>query len=234
MNRVSSGATWKVGIQEQNGAWQYWDLNTGSTAIGTFQYDIAAVTGWSGQHSFCVQLVVEGTGGSFIEVDRIRICRPGSVYGSANQGQSLWSKLISVPSSPTYTPTPTWSPTISPTPTLTVVSTQTATPTQSPTLTLTPWMQENKVMAFPNPARGRVTFAYTLSGPVRIKIDIYRLTGERVATIAEHQNGGTGQTLTSIWEAAQVAPGIYFCRIVATDAGGKEVLNVKKKIALVR
>lgn len=33
-------------------------------------------------------------------------------------------------------------------------------------------------------------FAYTVSGQAKVKIDIYRLTGERVASITEHVNGG--------------------------------------------
>jgi hypothetical protein len=75
-----------------------------------------------------------------------------------------------------------------------------------------------------------------VSGSAKISIDIYRLTGERVAHIEERKDGGnsSGQTFTTAWEAAGVAPGVYFCRIVATDGAGHEVLNVKKKVALVR
>jgi len=64
-----------------------------------------------------------------------------------------------------------------------------------------------------------VQFAYTVSGSAKISIDIYRLTGERVAHIEERKDGGSGsgQTFTTAWEAAGVAPGVYFCRIQASS-----------------
>jgi hypothetical protein len=79
-----------------------------------------------------------------------------------------------------------------------------------------------------------VNFAYNLTGPGKVQIDIYHLTGERVASITEYKDGGQGQTLSTTWEAMGVAPGIYICRIVVTDSGGKEILRLMKKVALIR
>jgi hypothetical protein len=90
------------------------------------------------------------------------------------------------------------------------------------------------VRTYPNPARGKVNFAYTISGAGKVKIDIYKLTGERVASITEYVNGGAGQTLSTAWNAVDVAPGIYFCRIVITDGSGKVILYQKKKVALIK
>jgi hypothetical protein len=104
-----------------------------------------------------------------------------------------------------------------------------------PTFTLVPdWVRGGTAIVYPNPAHGRVCFAYRLVGENKVAIDIYRLTGERVAHLEERQNGGAGQTFSSVWEAAGVAPGVYFARIVVTDAGGREVVNVKKKVALLK
>ncbi len=73
-----------------------------------------------------------------------------------------------------------------------------------------------------------------MQGAAKAEIDIYRLTGERVAHIVENRNGGAGQTLTTAWDAANVAPGIYLCRIKITDVNGKIILDQKKKIALLK
>ncbi|MEW6517016.1 MAG: T9SS type A sorting domain-containing protein [candidate division FCPU426 bacterium] len=139
--------------------------------------------------------------------------------------------------SPTPTATPshtrTASPTVTPTPSITT----TLQPTHSATLTMTPtgtpWVSAGRVLAYPNPARDRVVFAYTVPGASRIEIDIYHLTGERVARIEEGKNN-SGQTLTTAWEAAGVAPGIYLCRIKITDANGRVLLDQRKKVAIVR
>ncbi|MEW6516789.1 MAG: FG-GAP-like repeat-containing protein [candidate division FCPU426 bacterium] len=140
-------------------------------------------------------------------------------------GQAAMAAMVEL--IPSHTPTITLTPTFTQSPTLTPTLTPTATPTQAP------WLESGKVMAYPNPARGKVRFAYTLSGAGKVEIDIYRLTGERVVHIEERKDGGAGQTLTTTWEAAGVAPGIYICRIRITDSAGKVVLEQRKKVALI-
>lgn len=219
---VLPDTTWKVGIQEEGGAWQYWDLNASQSQTGRFAYDLAAVTGWSGTRSFHVQIVAEGLGGSGLELDWVRVCR-GSVVGS-----TVGKLDVPYTLTPTPTPTPSQTP-VQDTPTP-IVNTSTPTPTP----TTTPWLAGQKVLAYPNPARGQVTFAYTVAGLSSVTIDVYRLTGERVARITERKNGGTGQTLTTSWDAAGVAPGIYLCRVQVTDADGRVVVDQKKKVALIK
>lgn len=221
---VLPDTTWKVGIMEEGGTWQYWDLNASQNQAGRFAYDLAGATGWSGTHTFRIQLTAEGAAGSGFVVDWVRVCL-GSAVGSAVE-------MISIPSTSTPTLTPTPSPTSTPaedTPTP-VVNTSTPTPTPTPT----PWLAGQKVLAYPNPARGQVTFAYNAAGLANVTIDVYRLTGERVARITDRKNGGTGQTLTTAWDAAGIAPGIYLCRIQITDAEGRVVVDQKKKVALIK
>ncbi len=218
----------KIGIQEIGGTWQYWDIGSCSRyewGSITRSFDYKGITGWTGRHQFRLQITVEGNDNCEVFLKWIRVCRAGTVYGASASGTEGGKNVLSLASA-------TSTPTISPTPMLTATPVSTLTPT--PTVTATPWAAEGQVTAFPNPARGRVTFGYTLRGIVKVTIDIYRLTGERVARIEERQDGGAGQTLTSVWDAVSVAPGVYFCRIVATDVSGKEVLNVKKKVALVK
>lgn len=134
----------------------------------------------------------------------------------------------------TNTPTDTWTPTAVPTFTPSKTSTAVVINTSTSIPTSTPFVNENAVLAFPNPARGQLHFAYTVNGSVKTQIDVYRLTGERAATIVEHQNGGAGQTLVTSWQATGVAPGVYLCRVVITDAEGRVVLDEKKKVAIIR
>ncbi len=222
---VTPDTRWKLGVQNGYWPWQYCDLYA-SNEPGTVRVNFAQVIGWTGYQTFRIQLTVEGSAGKNIVVDWIRVCRPGTVHG-ASAGSGIGIKSIAT--SPTYTTTPT----PSPTPTITATNTPeaTASPTSTPTTGVK--VDEGQVIAFPNPARGKVTFAYAAPNVAKVKIDIYRLTGERVASIEEPKDGSE-QTFTTAWQAAGVAPGVYFCRIVATDAAGKEVLNVKKKVALVR
>lgn len=136
--------------------------------------------------------------------------------------------------SPAATFTPTW--TASATVTLThtpeaVIPTLTGTPTLISTAT--PFVRGRAILAYPNPARGQVNFAYTISGTIKVQIDIFRLTGERVASIVDHKQG-TGQTLITAWNADGIAPGIYLCRVVITDGEGNEVLNQTNKVAVVK
>ena len=127
----------------------------------------------------------------------------------------------------TATYTATSSTTVAPT-----VMVPTSTHTVISTATSTMFVEAQTVWAYPNPARGQVNFAYTVSGAVKITIDIYQLTGERVARIVEHKHGG-GQTLVTSWQAAGVVPGVYLARIVITDASGKVMLSKQKKVALI-
>jgi hypothetical protein len=106
------------------------------------------------------------------------------------------------------------------------------TPTVTPTYTATPWVAKNDFLAYPNPARDQVMFGYTASGPVTATLDIYRMTGERVASVREQAVGSPGEVLTMVWNSAQVAPGIYFCRLVVTDSKGTQVVNTVKKVAI--
>jgi hypothetical protein len=221
---ISAGNTWKIAVQESGGPT---DLNTYTSATGTILLDYATATGWTGIHNFEIHIYMDkGNAGDWMEIDWVRVCVDGSVHGAAMH------KMEAPPTSTfTYTATPTV--------TATAVATNgpvanTATFTSTITPSPTPFVAAKQVIAYPNPARGKVTFAYTIEGSAKVKIDIYRLTGERIATISEQKDGGQGQTLRTQWDALDIAPGIYLARIVITDGSGKVVLSEKKKIALIR
>ena len=105
--------------------------------------------------------------------------------------------------------------------------------TNTPTMTTTPWLRAEQIMVYPNPARNRVHFAYTVTGEVITKIDVYKITGERVAHIYEDKNGGPGATLRTTWESDKIAPGIYWARIEIRQ-GQQIILSQIIKFAIVK
>ncbi|NTV52876.1 MAG: DUF1565 domain-containing protein [Candidatus Firestonebacteria bacterium] len=113
-------------------------------------------------------------------------------------------------------------------------------PTHTPTATVTttatsvPWVENGKVTVYPNPAKGTVYFAYTLSSEAKITLDIFQISGERVAHITENKNGGAGQTLVTAWRTDGLARGIYLVHLVGTDLQGRRVIDQMKKVALIR
>ncbi|MEW6516368.1 MAG: T9SS type A sorting domain-containing protein [candidate division FCPU426 bacterium] len=201
---LSPGAVWNAGIQENGGAWSFWTLMPLTSQTGSFVFDIPTVMGRSGSQSFFIQLTLEGSPGSYLLADSVRI--------------------YALPP----TPTPTF--TISPTPDNAIGAGTLNTATPSPT----PWLEAGRVMVYPNPARNRTTFAYTRSGNYTVTIDIYQLAGERVAHLIENQQAGRGQTMTLLWNCSDQAPGVYLARIRILDANGRIVFSETKKVAIIR
>ena len=67
--------------------------------------------------------------------------------------------------------------------------------------------------AYPNPARGAVTVAYTLDAPGRVGLSVYDALGRQVAVLAEgpHQGG----VHRAAFEAGPLPAGVYVVRLVA-------------------
>ncbi|MBN1595841.1 T9SS type A sorting domain-containing protein [candidate division FCPU426 bacterium] len=97
-----------------------------------------------------------------------------------------------------------------------------------------PRLDEGKVMIYPNPCGNIVYFAYVLYSQAKINIDLFNMSGERVARIREDRKGGLGQSLVTTWDCSQVTPGIYLARIVIRDNEGELVIAETRKIAIVR
>ena len=66
------------------------------------------------------------------------------------------------------------------------------------------------VLAFPNPAKVRMTFVFHLEAMAPVKIQIYNLVGEQTASLAGDFPAGRGQSLA--WDLDGVAPGVYVAR----------------------
>jgi hypothetical protein len=118
-----------------------------------------------------------------------------------------------------------------PTPTATATSTVTMTPTITPTATVTPTANNSlanvdlggrTVLAFPNPAKGKVRFLMHLDQPVMVKIAIYNMLGEKVAMLDAGLLSGRGQAVT--WDCPHAGAGIYVARVFQQN---QEVAKIK-------
>jgi hypothetical protein len=81
------------------------------------------------------------------------------------------------------------------------------------------------VYAYPNPAsRGPVTIRYYLGQPAEVELAVYDLAGNEVTRATA--TGFAGADNEWVWDASQIAPGIYFCRVHAK--GGSDRVEICK------
>ncbi len=116
---------------------------------------------------------------------------------------------------------------VAPTPASTIspTSTSTSTPTSTPDIINT---FGREVLAYPNSAQDKVTFALQEVDADEVWIEIYNVSGRHIAHIRRTQ---PGQTV--VWETSETAPGIYICRVRITINGKDKDLG-SQKIAIVR
>ncbi len=77
---VSPSTSWKLGIQETEGTWAYRDISSSTTSTGIFVINYRDIMNgvWTvggNTHRFSIQVVVEGGGGTYIEMDELRVYR---------------------------------------------------------------------------------------------------------------------------------------------------------------
>jgi flagellar hook assembly protein FlgD len=83
------------------------------------------------------------------------------------------------------------------------------------------------LLAYPNPGKGKMTLVFQPSGSGEAKVQIYNMSGERVAVLNTQVSGATVASVT--WECSSVAPGLYMVRVVQD---GREI--GESKVAIVR
>lgn len=84
------------------------------------------------------------------------------------------------------------------------------------------------VLAYPNPARDKVSFALEEPDVDKVVIHIYSLAGERVSRIEQLS---PGQAID--WQVHDISPGIYLAQVMITKNGQTKTLKIKK-IAIVK
>jgi M6 family metalloprotease-like protein len=82
------------------------------------------------------------------------------------------------------------------------------------------------VYAYPNPAaRGPVRIRFFLAESATVELSIYDLAGNEVDRAMTSGVGGMDNEWT--WDASRIAPGIYYCRVQASQ-GGQELVEFCK------
>jgi hypothetical protein len=140
---------------------------------------------------------------------------------------------------PTVTISPTLTPVLSPTPTFTATpsSTVTRTCTPAPTLTqtLTPFpvsdLTGDKLVLYPNPARGnQVQCAFIAAGAGTAEFVLFNAAYQKVAGYSR-SIPAAGPRVESL-STAELAPGVYLCRLVLVTSGNRRALPVAKLIVI--
>ncbi len=68
---------------------------------------------------------------------------------------------------------------------------------------------------FPNPFNPSTTIAYSLAEPADVRLDIFNVLGQRVATLVNaHQSAGAYE---AVWDARAQASGVYLYRLTVGD-----------------
>ena len=89
----------------------------------------------------------------------------------------------------------------------------------------------DEIYTYPNPAKGEtVTFKFRLSDKAFVKVDVYNVAGEQVASL-EKANCPAGQTSEIVWITKNIASGIYVYRVRAESASGNKAII--KKLAII-
>jgi hypothetical protein len=138
---------------------------------------------------------------------------------------------------PSITETFTISPTFSETPTRTFTPSITQTFTSSATPTpLDPLaaydMGGKDVIAFPVPAKDKVTFLLDSDTGAETLLQVYNFNGDLVSTATFTIQDGRGQTV--YWNCFKASPGIYLARIIKLDPMFSKRRIFLKKVAVVR
>jgi hypothetical protein len=83
----------------------------------------------------------------------------------------------------------------------------------------------------PNPFNPTTTISYSLPQSMDVRLTVFNILGQRVATLVDSQQEACVQNVT--WDASRVASGTYLYRVVARGANGQRFVS-EKKMALIK
>ncbi|KAA0263539.1 MAG: T9SS C-terminal target domain-containing protein [Chlorobiota bacterium] len=81
---------------------------------------------------------------------------------------------------------------------------------------------------YPNPFNPSTKVDYQLAADSRVTIELYGITGERVAVLVNQEQEAGYYTMMIDSYTHRMASGIYIYRMIATDAAGKNFVATKK------
>jgi len=80
--------------------------------------------------------------------------------------------------------------------------------------------------AYPNPFNPTTTMTLTMPMAGDLKVEVYNLLGQVVATLASGYMEASTYTLT--WDASNASSGVYFVHFTATGEGRTAVSQIQK------
>lgn len=83
---------------------------------------------------------------------------------------------------------------------------------------------------YPNPFNPTTTISYSLPQAMDVRLTVFNILGQRVATLVDNQQEAGVQNIT--WDASRVASGTYLYRIVAEGTGGQRFVSEKKMVLI--
>jgi len=93
-------------------------------------------------------------------------------------------------------------------------------------------LSEDLVYVYPNPATGdKITFKYKLGDNADITIDVYNVSGQRIATLSD--SGFAGNAEETVWDIEDIASGVYIFKVEAKSRRTGATAKVIKKLAIV-
>ncbi|MGD1045736.1 MAG: S8 family serine peptidase [Bacteroidota bacterium] len=82
---------------------------------------------------------------------------------------------------------------------------------------------------YPNPFNPSSTISYSLPEEAKVKIDIFNILGQNVATVVDRTE--TAGNYKVIWNAGNLSSGVYFCKF---KAEGKKTFEKTQKLVLMK
>jgi len=75
--------------------------------------------------------------------------------------------------------------------------------------------QKIDISAYPNPFNAQTSFSYSLAKAGDVKLEIYNLMGQKVATVIDERQEAGQHSIN--WDATNFSSGIYFYKLTAGD-----------------
>lgn len=206
----------QAGIQPKdmaNIAYRYYHLGQklpGTIGLFNFTWDMSSTLDWLSVKTLPTEVAAAHR---FIGKEILTAAQPSKTITA----KPTATMTVTLAANATSTVTPSLSPT-SPSQTCTPSATTTVTPVATAV-----GPDQHTVQGYPNPASEQVLFKLGQDNLAQVRIDIYNLTGDKIASL---QQSYPGQTIQ--WSVQDVAPGIYFYRTVYQEANRTYQLPLSK------
>jgi len=85
---------------------------------------------------------------------------------------------------------------------------------------------------YPNPFNPTTRIDYQVPFNANVQIELYSITGERVATLVNTELSAGYYTMDVDASSLRLASGVYFYRMISTDLQGSKFMDTKKMVLL--